>query len=187
MNREDSKKYLQMLGHELQKKQVTGEILLADDVVMLLDIGKPQEPDIDAYMAYLRGDGPPVERNKGIDAYFGGQGIALREAVADIAKREGLVDNWLNDALKEIFCSQPVPEKWIEYPGLRIYLAPADYMLAMKVATASCPQDIEDIKILAARLPISNAQDMLSFVTKYIPEQLLTSNMRSTIEQIFLP
>jgi len=60
-------------------------------------------------------------------------------------------------------------------------------MLAMKVATARCPQDIEDIKILAARLPISNAQDMLSFVTKYIPEQLLTSNMRSTIEQIFLP
>lgn len=38
MNKEDIEKYLRMLGQELQKRQVTGEILLAGGAVMLLEV-----------------------------------------------------------------------------------------------------------------------------------------------------
>src|SRR5207247_535427 len=119
-----------------------------------------------------------------IEAYFGGHGGAIREAVAHIATHEGLPDNWLNAALNAIFSSPLSHQKWLEYPGLRIYLSPPDYMLAMKVAT-SYRQDTEDVKILAEKLHISNAQEMLALITRYIPEQLLTPEMRSLVEQSF--
>jgi len=167
VNREDIKKYFQMLGQELQKREVTGEILVtADGVLMLLDIGKP-------------------EVSRDIDAYFSGHGTAIREAIADIADREGLTGNWLNDALKELFSTQPSQQKWAEYPGLRVYLAPLDFVLAIKVAAAGCPQDTEDIKTLAGKLQISNTQDMLTLIIKYIPEQFLTPEMRLMAEQAF--
>lgn len=188
MNKEDTKKYLQMLGHELQEQQVLGQILVADGTVMFLDVRKPQgREDINTYMAYLRGDGPPVERHRNIDTYFGGHGAAIREAASAIATREGLPAGWLHDALKDFFCTQPPHEKWLEYPGLRVFLAPTDYVLAMKIATLDCPQDSEDIKLLAGKLGIANTQDMLTHVAKYVPKQLLTPEMRLCIKQCFEP
>ncbi len=38
MDKQEIEKYLRMLGEELQKRQVTGEILLAGGAVMLLTI-----------------------------------------------------------------------------------------------------------------------------------------------------
>jgi hypothetical protein len=183
MNREDIKKYLQMLGLELQKKEVTGQILLADGVVMLLDVRKPKiRKDIDAY---LKGDKTAIHIPNDIDSHFGGGGTAIREAAKDIASGEGLPDNWLQDALKEFFFTQPVHEKWLEYPGLRVFLAPAAYVLAMKVAAPDCSQDIEDMKVLAGKLQISTAQDMLALVKRYIPQQLLTTEMRQRVRKSF--
>src|SRR6266478_4040852 len=126
MNREEIKRYLQSLGQELQKKEVIGQILLAEGVVMLLDVKKPEESkDINAYLAYLKGEGPPVERRKDIDVRFGKRGAAIHEAALDIA----------------------------------------------------------DIKVLAGKLGIVSAQDMLTCVMRYVPEQLLTSEMRLVVEQ----
>jgi hypothetical protein len=183
VNREDIKKNLRLLGQELQQKQVTGQILLADGVVMLLDVRKPQgRKDI---KAYLQGDKSAIDIPKSIDAYFGSKGAALRDAALVIAQREGLPRDWLQDALVDFFFTQPGNEQWLEYPGLRVFLAPIAYVLAMKVAAAGNQQDIEDIKILAAKLGITNAQEMLTYVTKYIPEQLLTQEMRLRVEQSF--
>ncbi len=151
---------------------------------MLLDIKKPEESDRAAYMAYLRGENPTFERHEGIHDYFGGHDTAIWQAITYIASREGLPDNWLNVALNATISSPLSHQKWLEYPGLRIYLSLPDYILAMKVAT-SYPQDTEDVKILAEKLHISNAQEMLTLITRYIPEQLLTPEMRSLVEQSF--
>src|SRR5437763_14264132 len=82
VNKEDIEKYLRMLGQELQKKQVTGEILLVGGAVMILEVGNR-------------------EITKDIDAYFDPKyASAIREAATVIAKREGLLSGWLNDAVK---------------------------------------------------------------------------------------
>ena len=82
MNKEDIEKYLRMLGEELQKRQVTGEILLVGGAVMLLEVGNR-------------------EITKDIDAYFDPkQATAIRDAATVIAKREGLPGDWLNDAAR---------------------------------------------------------------------------------------
>ena len=38
MSNEDYKGYLQLLGQELQQQNITGEILISGDVIILLDI-----------------------------------------------------------------------------------------------------------------------------------------------------
>lgn len=183
VNRDDIKKYLHILGQELQKQQVLGQILLVDGVLVLLDVRKPKmRRDIGAY---LKGDKTAIDIPKDINAHFGGEGAAIREAALTIAEREGLPDGWLNDALKELFFTQPVREKWLEFPGLRIFLAPTDYVLAMKVAATNSPQEGEDIRLLAEKLGIAKTQDMLAHVTTYIPKELLTPEMWLRMKQCF--
>ncbi len=186
MNRNDIKKYLRMLGHELQKKQVTAEILVADEVVLFLDVQRPERIiDIDAHLERSGKGSLAIERRKDFDVYFGGDGAATCEAAANIASREGLPDDWLRRAVGQFFFLQPPHEKWLEYPGVRVYLSPLDDMLAMKVATANSPRDIEDIRALATQLQISKAQDVFARIAKYIPAELLTPQMRLAVERCF--
>jgi hypothetical protein len=51
MTREDAEKYLRLLGQALQKKGVTGEILVGSGLTVLLDIKKPEISDVDAYFS----------------------------------------------------------------------------------------------------------------------------------------
>ena len=179
---EDTEHHLQMLGQELQNRQVTGEILVTDKVVLLLDVRNPEEHrDIEAY---LRGDETAIEGRKDLAAYFRTDGVAIREAVIDIAEREGLPKEWLNDALRQLFFTPSTHVKWLEYPGLCAYLAQPDYILAMKIATG-CSHGTKDIRRLTEKLHILNAQSLYSIIIKYIPEQLLTPEMRSLVEQTF--
>jgi hypothetical protein len=166
VNKQDIEKYLRMLGQELLQRQMTGEILLAGGAVMLLRVqNREVTKDIDAYF-------PP------------GQADVIRDAAKVVAEREGLADNWINDAVEGFFYTQPPTEEWAEYPGLRVYLTSLDYLFAMKVV-AGRPQDVDDIKALARELNLSNAQEALTVVKKYVPDQLLVPRMQYTVEEIF--
>ncbi len=183
MDRKDCKKYLQMLGYELQQQQVTGEILICDNMLMLLEIRQPKiRRDIDAYLA---GDDSAIHIPKDIASYFSYDSTTIRETVLHIANSEGLASDWLTDALKILFFMDAPAEKWLEYPGLRIYLASPEYMLIMKVASGSLEQS-RDIKILLRKLHIALAHDALALVSTYIPAELLTQAMQSLIEQAFV-
>lgn len=184
MSPEESEKYLKMLGAELQKRQVSGEILLADDEVLLLDIKQPESyEDTEARIAYLRGDGPAVERRRDMDAYFGRNGAVLREEIASLANKEGLPDSWLDVVLEALFYLQPSQIQWIEYSGLRVYCSSADYLFTMKIVTGY--QDEVGIRKLIEKLHIVDAQAVLAIITKYIPEQLLTPEIYLFIERLF--
>ena len=184
VNQEDSKKYLQMLGAELQKRQITGEILLADDEVLLLDIKHPEaHRDIDAY---LEGDETILDLPIDIEAYFGKNGTIISEVIVSLAKQEGLSHNWLQPALQLLFPLEVSQTQWLEYPGLRVYCSSTDYLLAMKIVT-SYPKDMADIRILAKQLCILNEQNMLATITKYVPEQLLTPEIYLFIKRLFEP
>ncbi len=166
MNKQDIEKYLGMLGQELLQRQVTGEILLVRGAVMLL---KVQNREV----------------TKDIDAYFNPeQADTIRDAARAVAAREGLPEDWINNAAKGFFYTQPPTEHWAEYPGLRVYIPSLDYLFAMKVV-AGRPQDIEDIKALAHDLKLSNAQDALALVKMYVPEQLLVPRIEYIIDEIF--
>ena len=182
MKKEDARKYLQIVGQRLQEQQITGEILLSGGVVLLLDIKKPHvHKDIDAY---LQGDETSLALPNDIASYFGGDGATLRAAATEVAMQEHLPADWLDDALQALFFTEPepVPQRWIEYPGVRAYLASPEYTLAMCIATAIRSQSIEQGRILAKNLQIESFRAMLLLVQKYIPEPLCTSDMFQTMQ-----
>ncbi|MGH2495255.1 MAG: hypothetical protein ACRDIV_11185 [Ktedonobacteraceae bacterium] len=166
MKRENVKKYLRMLGVELQRMHITGEVLVADGFIMLLEI--------------ING-----AASKEVSGYFKGEGEAIYEAMDIIAKREGLPEDWLSKGLKSYFIELPPREKWIEYPGVRIYLTTLEYLLAMKTATAYSQRDVKEIRKIAQKLQISKAKDVLTPITRYVPEQLISPQMVLAIEQAF--
>lgn len=183
MTRDEYKKYLRMLGGELQKQNVTGEILVIDDVVVILDIREPKiRKDIDAYLA---GDENAIHIPKDIDAYFGGHGRTTCQTITILAEREGLSANWFSDALTQIFRVSPT-EEWLEYPGLRAYVPVLEHALAMRIATANVDdeQEIEDAKTLADKLHITTTRALRASVTRYITKQLLTSEMQEVIKEV---
>jgi len=158
--------HLEKLGHELQKKQVTGEIILADGAVMLLVIKNR-------------------ETTKDIDAYFTQEPQAIREAAAVVANEEGLPSDWINDGVKGFFyVPSPPTTVWAEYPGLRVYAATPEYLLSMKVV-AGRPEDQGDIRALIAYLALTSAEDVLAIVARYVPPRLLTPRIQYLIEDVF--
>ena len=165
MNVNEIQCYLQLLGEELQRRNVTGEIVMAGGAVMLLVIRNR-------------------ETTKDIDAYFATNAQEIRDAARLIAKRENLPDDWLNDGFKGFIYTSPPTTLWLEYPGLRAYYADPDYVLAMK-AVAGRPEDIPDIEALAAFLQLSRAADILSIVTRYVPAQYVKPHTQYLIQSLF--
>lgn len=165
MNAQEIQHYLHLLGSELDQRGVTGEIVLVGDAIMLLVIGSRQV-------------------TKDIDAYFATQPQAIRDAAAVIAQREHLSPNWLNDAVKGFFYTQPPLSLWLDVPGLRVYTAAPEYVLAMKTA-AGRPEDVPDIQALAAHLGLTQASDILTIVTRYIPKSQLTPKAQYLIQSLF--
>ncbi len=165
MNKDDIQKYLRMLGDELLKRNVTGEILLVGGAVMLLEVGNR-------------------EITKDINAYFEGNEAVIREAVIVIADREDLPDDWLNDAVKGFFYTQVPNRKWAEYPGLRVYMPSLDYLLVMKVV-AGRPQDIDDARALIDKLHLSDAQEVFALIEKYTKKERVEPGTQYIVEDLF--
>ncbi len=180
LDRDEYKKYLHMLADELQQQGVTGEILVTADVVVIVDIREPEiRKDIHAYLA---GDKNAIYIPTEIDAYFGGHGATTRQAIAMITERENLPVDWFNDALRELFLTSS-SEKWLERPGLRIFVPVLEHALAMLVVTADRTRDIEDIRKLASKLNITTTRALQASVIRYITKQLLTPDIRLTIRE----
>ncbi len=166
MNKSDIERYLQLLGQELQASNTTGNILLLGGAVMLLEVGnRATTQDIDA-------------------SFEGSNAPLIRQAVVEIAQREGLAKDWLNDGAKGFLYSQPSMILWREYPGLNVYLPALDYLLAMKIV-AGRPRDLEDAKALIQKLHIPNEHALLLVVTKYVPHERIDVRVQYLIADLF--
>ena len=159
MNKEDAEKYLRLLGRELQKQGVTGEILVHDDIKVLLSVKKPEvHRDIDAYLA---GDETAISIPNDMNAYFGGQSEVFHAAIAQIAIDENLSKDWLD-----------------------VYIVSLDYLLVTKIM-ASRYKDRQDIQALASRLKIVRRKDVLTLVTKYVASDDISSEVLDEITYLF--
>jgi hypothetical protein len=119
-----------------------------------------------------------------IDAYFATGTEQIREAAQVVAARERLPPDWINDAVKGFFATQPPVQLWQEYPGLRVFVASPEYVLAMK-SVAGRPQDVPDIRALVKYLGLANAEAVLVIVRRYVPDRLLLPKTQYLIEGLF--
>ncbi len=168
MDKNDIEKYLRMVGHELQEKGLTLDILLLGGAAMLVEFGNR-------------------ESTQDIDTFFWSDFAAIAKAAAAVAEREGLPDGWLNNAAAGFthnFIKQPSMKLWRQFPGLRVYTPSVEYLFVTKIM-AGRPRDEEDIMVLAQMLGISKRKDVLDLVTQYVPKEDLTVDVLRGIERCF--
>ncbi|MEA2641339.1 MAG: hypothetical protein QOF51_2733 [Chloroflexota bacterium] len=164
MRREQIEQCLLEVGAYLDEQGLIGEILLLGGAYMTLVL-QQREATMD------------------VDAYFATNAAAIREAGERVAAAHGLPADWLNDAVKGFLYVQPTMVPWRDYPGLRIYAPPAEYIFAMK-ALAGRPGDVRDLEILRDMVDITTMDQALGIVTRYIPERLLAPRIRYLLEDL---
>lgn len=109
---EKIRELLEALNEELKARAVTGEIGLCGGAVMCLVFrARASTKDVDAIFAPAR---------------------ILREAARKVGRRLGVPGDWLNDAAKGYFVSDPPRQAVMELSNLRVWAPTPDYMLAMK-------------------------------------------------------
>lgn len=153
------------LNEELRTRSVTGEVGLCGGAVMCLVFkARASTKDVDAIFAPAR---------------------ALREAAKRVARRLHVPEDWLNDAAKGYFLSDPPRQSVIELSNLRVWAPTADYMLAMKCVSARFDtHDRDDVIFLIRHLGLKAASDVLEIVSRYYPKDRVPAKTRFLVEEI---
>lgn len=162
------KKLFKALNDELTKKDVVGEVGICGGAVMCLVYhARPATKDIDAIFE------PTKE---------------IRMASKNVARKFGLDEDWLNDAVKGFFHADPPREDVFNMSHLKVWAPGADYMLAMKCVSARFDTfDRDDIKFLISYLKLTKTDDVFDIIVKYYPHNKVPAKTRFLIEEIFDP
>ena len=110
----------------------------------------------------------------------------MREAVAAVGRRHGIPEDWLNDAAKGFFLSEPPRIAVLDRPNLRVWAPAADYMLAMKCVSARFDtHDRDDVVFLIRHLGIEDPEEVFRIVRRYYPREQVPPKARFLVEEIF--
>ena len=114
-----------------------------------------------------------------IDAVFEPKAVVY-EAAAVVAEKLELPGGWLNDAVG----SDPAAAPVLDLPGLRCLAASPQTLLALKVLAHRVGEDESDVRLLAAELGLSRAEDVLGIAERTYGDRLDPA-ARFFVEQLF--
>ena len=95
----------------------------------------------------------------------------VRQAAAAVAEREGLAEDWLNDAVKG-FLPGPAPgtrSASTGFDSLIVDVASPRYLLAMKLFAARAEIDADDIILLYRQLGFTTVEEGLDLIKQAYP------------------
>lgn len=153
------------LNKELAHQSIQGEVLLCGGAVMCLVFKtRVATQDIDGIFH------PTKE---------------IRKAVKKISKRFQIPSDWLNDAAKGFFYSDPPKQRVLQLSHLKIYAPQADYLLAMKAVSARFDSyDYDDLVFLVKHLELKNSQEAFKIIEKYYPKKIIPTKTYFLIEEL---
>ena len=162
---EKIRQLLRELNAELAGKGVTGEVGICGGAVMCLVFKtRCATKDIDGIFA------PAKE---------------MREAIARVAHKLDVPEDWLNDAAKGFFPGDPPREDVVNYSHLRVWAPTAEYMLAMKCISARYDSyDKDDLIHLINHLKLKSPAEVFGIVLKYYPEERIPTKTRFFVEEL---
>lgn len=143
---------LHELNAELAARDVVGQLQLAGGAVMCL-----------VFRAR--------DATRDVDAVFEPSSVLLDAAIA-IAARHDLPDAWLNNAVKEYLSDRGTFDSFLELDHLRVFVADARYMLAMKTLAFRIGEgymDEEDVRYLLRHLDVTRWDEAESILAAYYP------------------
>jgi len=119
-----------------------------------------------------------------IDAVFEPK-TTIYEVAAELADERGLPDGWLNDAVKGFLTgADPDAPLVLEVTGLRVSTASPRILLAMKVLSHRVGEDEDDVRLLAHKLELDAARDVLA-VAESVYGDRLDAAARFFVEQLY--
>lgn len=121
-----------------------------------------------------------------IDAVFEPKGVVY-EAAASVGEQRSLPPGWLNDAVKGFLAGDdPAAAPVLDLPGLRCLTASPETLLALKVLAHRVGEDEDDLRLLADRLGLESAEEVLSIAERTYGDRLDPA-ARFFVEQVFEP
>lgn len=109
----------------------------------------------------------------------------VRRAAAAVANRRGLAADWLNDAVKG-YLPGTDPEAWrfYESPSLKVDVASARYLLAMKLFAARVENDVDDIMLLYRQLGYTTVDEGLDLVESVYQGRPIEPKVQFLLEEV---
>jgi hypothetical protein len=167
LTRAEIHRLFELLDAELAGDEVEGEVYVVGGAVMCLVFdARPATRDVDALFRPVR---------------------LLREAAARVAARSGVSGHWLNDAVKGFLSARGDFDSYLEMPHLRVFVARAEYLLAMKCAAMRLGaefHDLDDVRYLLRWLNISTVDQALEVIVRYFDERQLPPKTRFALEEL---
>ena len=164
---------LDRLSKVLGDRGITGELCLLDGTVMVLAFkARARTKDVDAIFH------PPSE---------------IREAARLVQAEMDLPEGWLNDGAGAFVSAghETAEGDLPQFPHLRLAAPTAEYMLAMKCMASRIPVgpedqgDVGDLAVLIRHLGLGHADQALSIVARYYPEEQIPARARYVVEDLF--
>lgn len=163
----DLRHLFELLNEELARAQTEGELYLVGGAVMCLAYAvRPSTQDVDAFFKPA-GD--------------------VRAAAARVAVRAGLAADWLNDAVKGYLSERGDFRVWLELSHLRVMVAQAEYLLAMKCLAFRIGaefHDEDDIRYLLRHLDVTTYAKALERITRYYPLERFPQKTLYALEEL---
>src|SRR5688500_5151312 len=167
LTRADIRRLLESLEAELAADGVEGEVYLVGGAVMCLVFdARPATRDVDAFFRPTR---------------------LVRQAAARVARKEGVPETWLNDAVKGYLSPRGEFDPYLELPHLRVFTARPEYLLAMKCASLRLGaefHDLDDVRYLLRFLNVPSVDSALEIVGRYFDEDVLPPKTRLALEEL---
>ena len=124
------------------------------------------------------------ESTKDVDAVFSAT-LEMRDARKILADKLVVPEDWLNDAAKGYFLSQPPVHDVVELSNLRVWAPQADYMLAMKCVSARFDShDLDDTKFLLQHLKVSSVEEASRIIEQYYPRKVIPATTQFLLEEL---
>lgn len=119
---------------------------------------------------------------RGVDAVFEPK-MVVYGAAEELAAERDLPVGWLNDAVKAFLVDDPEAQPVLDVPGLRCSVASPRILLALKVLAHRVGEDEDDVRLLADRLGLRSAEDVLA-LAESVHGDRLDAPCRFFVEQI---
>ncbi|MBM5811320.1 MAG: hypothetical protein FJ191_05060 [Gammaproteobacteria bacterium] len=148
----DLRRLFGLLNEELRDRDVEGEVYVVGGAVMCLAwAARPSTLDVDAWFR---------------------PATAVRAAAAEVARRAGMHEDWLNDAVKSYLSEHGDFVPFLELGHLRVMVARPEYLLAMKCLALRIGaefHDEDDIRYLLRHLGLRSREQAVAIITRYYP------------------
>ena len=157
--------YLKKVADELEKRGLSGEVILAGGASMCL-IHEARDA------------------TKDVDALYEPKDV-INEIAVSIADSENLPHDWLNDSVKGFINANAPIETYLDIGSLHIQTVTTEYLLAMKLMSARYGEkDSEDILFLFKKLGILTSEQALKILVAFYPISHIMPKTQYIIDEI---